>query len=375
MQPPITPTRGTSDPDVVTRLIRDSPGVRIAGGCELLTGLDLMVAEDITADLVGGSVSRSAYATLHGRAQLQVSRELPWSSALVRPYMTMSDGVDLLQFRLGAYYTDTPARQLWETPISYDVQCTDILNVLDDFVGDAYAIPAGASYVDEIETILLSLGVVRYYIDPDRSDAVLPADRAWMFDAKTTWLSIVNDLAAAIGYGGAWSDWDGLIRVQRYISPRDRAAEWTYVTTLEDSTLAERASHRDFFASPNRWVFYRTNILGDSAPVEGAGKYTYTNDYIGETSTEARGRVITREPIGIDVADQAALEAAARRIIDADMQVPTKVTAAGFPNPLHWHFDVLNLDDVAIGPPVNALGSQWTLPLNGQNMNHEWTLL
>lgn len=376
MQPPVLPIRGQYTASQINDdLIRDSPAIRFSAGCELLTGYDLMVAEDITDDLKGGSVSRAAYATLHGTAQLQIARELPWASALLRPYIVLSNGDISARFNLGAYSTDTPARQVWRKPLTYDVQCYDILNVVDDLVGDAYAVASGQSYVAAIESILVSRGIVRYYIDQERSDAVLPADKVWMFDDKTTWLTIVNDLAAAIGYAGAWSDWDGFIRVQKYIPVRDRHPEWTYDTGITTSMLGERSSHRDFFNAPNRWVFYRTNNLEGAAPVPGAGMYTYVNDYLGDTSVQSRERTITRV-VGLDTADQPALEAAAQRVIDADSQIPTKIAAQTFRNPRHWHFDTLWIDDPEFGPGFMVQGSQWTLPLTGRGkMSHEWTVV
>jgi hypothetical protein len=302
VQPYVTPVRGDLTADEVVSLIRDTAAVTISGGCELLTGMDLLVAEDITDDLESGSVTRASYASLHGSATLKLTRELPFGSSLLRPYLTLSDGTAEARFNLGAYFTNTPARDLSEFPVSYSVECQDILAVLADPVGDAYAVAKNTSYLDAIESVLLSRGIVRYSIDRDAAAAVLPTDRTWMFDESTTWLTVVNDLLGAIGYAGVWSDWDGFIRCTKYISPRDRATEWTYDTSLTMSMLGNRTTHRDFYAAPNRWVFYRTNILDGAAPVEGNGMYTYVNLYDGDTSVEQRGREITKV-VGIDAAD------------------------------------------------------------------------
>jgi len=374
VQPYLTPVRNHLTVDEVVALIRDTSAVVVSSGCELLTGMDLLVAEDISDDLEGGSVTRASYATLHGSASLTVTRELPWGSALVRPYLTLTDGVDTARFNLGAYFTNTPERDLTEFPISYAVECQDILAVLDDPVGDAYAVAKSQSYLTAVESILLSRGVVKYSIDQDAASVLLPTDRTWMFDESTTWLTIVNDLLGAVGYAGVWSDWDGFIRCTNYVSPRLRATEWTYDTELLTSMLGSRTTHRDFFSAPNRWVFYRTNILDGAAPVEGNGMYTYVNLYDGDTSVEQRGREITRV-VGIDAADQASLEASAQRTIDADAAIPTKIRANTFPNPLHWHFDVIRVEDTWMGPPAKVLSSQWTLPLDGSEMSHEWTVV
>lgn len=374
MQPTVTPVRDDLSEAEVIALIRDSSAAGISGGCELLTGMDLLVAEDITDDLAGGSVGRQAYASLHGNSTMTITRELPWGSALLRPYLTVSDGTDMARFNLGAYFTNIPQRDLSEFPIRYSVECQDILAVLDDQVGDAYAVAQGATYLDAVETVLLARGIQRYSIDQDSAAATLPTDRTWMFDENTTWLTIVNDLLGAIGYAGVWSDWDGFIRCTKYVTPKQRAPEWTYDTALQTSMLGRRTTQRDFYNAPNRWVFYRTNILDGVAPVEGNGMYTYVNLYDGETSVEQRGREITKV-VGIDAADQASLVSSAQRTIDADTAVPTKISASTFPNPLHWHFDVIRVEDSWMGVPAKVLASQWTLPLDGSDMTHEWSVV
>lgn len=373
MQPLVLPVRPITEAEVI-HLIRDASAVAFTGGCELLTGMDLMLAADISDDVETGGVSRSSYSTLHGEASMTMARELAWGSAIVRPYITITDGVDEARFNLGAYFTNTPERDLAELPVTYDVECEDILSVLDDQVGDAYAIAKGTSYLVAIENLLQSQGVVKYSIDSDASGLVLPTDRVWMFDENTTWLTIINDLLGAIGYAGAWSDWDGVIRCNKYVTPRDRAPEWTYDTGIQTSMLGDRKAKRDYYKAPNRWVFYLTNILDGAAPVEGDGKYTYVNMYDGETSVEQRGREITRVA-GIDAADHASLVASAQRTIDADMSIPSTMNVTTFPNPLHWHMDVVRIEDEAFGPPTNALVTKWTMALDGSAMAQEWTAL
>jgi hypothetical protein len=374
MQPPTVPPRDTLSAEQVVALLQDAPGVTAGYGCEL-TDLSLVTIEDISADLAGGSVSRNSYANLHLTGQFAISRELDWGAALIRPYYTLSDGVITARFNLGAHYTSTPGRDLVETPITYDVQTYDVLSILDDPVGDAYAVAAGTTYLTAVEDILLDRGVQSYLIDQTSAAAVLPTDRVWKFDANTTWLLIVNELLASIAYAGIWSDWDGRLRVQPYLSPLQRGAEWTYSTDVATTMLSNRRSYeRDFFATPNRWVFFRQNNIDDVAPVEGNGMLTYTNHNRGDTSTQARGRTITKV-VGLDVADHASLIAAAQRTIDGDMQVPQKISVRTFPHPMHWHFDRLFIDDTKAGPPLDAMCTAWTLPLGGDDMTHEWVVI
>lgn len=374
MQPLVIPPREDLTEAQVVDLIQTASGVVIGCGCELLD-LNLTVLEDITEDFQGGSVSRGSYDTLHGTASLTVARELPFGWAILRPYLTLSDGSVTARFRLGAYFTNTPSRHLAEKPVKYDIQCYDILSALDDQVGDAYAVEDGTGYLAAIEAILIARGITQYVIDQDAVASVLPTDRVWAFDDTTTWLTIVNDLLASIGYAGIWSDWDGKLRCHPYIRPIDRGSEWTYdVGGLTSMLATARSSHRDFTLAPNRWVFVRQNNIDSTPPTEGDGVYTYVNELAGDTSVAGRKRTITKK-VSVDVADQVSLLAAAQRTIDADTHIPVKVAAETFPNPLHWHFDLLNLDDPALGPATHVLGTRWTLPLDGGNQSHEFTIL
>lgn len=362
--------------DLATLSLIVNPASLIFGkGCEL-TDLSLRPGEDISADLESASVSRSAYATLHGTCKLGIARELDWGAAIVRPYITFTDGVSKGRINLGAYFTNVPAREAEEEPVVYDTQCVDILEILRDAVGDSYSVPAGVSYLDAVQTILDSRGVQFPIVDYTAAASVLPTARVWPFDDRVTWLSIVNDLLASIGYQGIFSDWDGHLVVQPYVTPRSRPSEWQYTNSPTQGLLARKRSiHRDFTDAPNRWVFYQTNNSGGPAPVDGAGIYSFVNEFIGDTSAAARGRVITRV-VGLDVADHDALVRAAQITIDADMQVPQYIKAETFPVPFHWHFDRMTVDDPRLGPRMEVVGTSWTLNLAPTNtMVHEWTVL
>ena len=376
MQPPTAPPRDGLTQAQVVALIQDSPALIVGRGAERID-LSLAVVEDLSADFAGGRVERKSYANLHGQAELAFSRALDWGSAIVRPYMTLSDGVVTARFNLGAYYTTTPETQLGEDPPTWTVTGHDILLVLNDLVGESYAVAAGQSYLAAVEAILLDQGVLAYVIDQAAADRVLPSARTWPIDENTTWLTIVNDLLGAVGYAGAWSDWDGKIRCTPYANPGDRAPEWLY--DVEDATsmlTSRRTLSDDYFDAPNRWVAVRSNNVDGPAPVEGNGIWTWQNDTNGPTSVQARGRVITAPILQLDVADQTALIAAAQQQIDADRRRRTSVAVGTSPNPLHWHFDRVAVADPAMGSALlDVLCTSWTLPLDGGDMSHEWSTL
>lgn len=359
----------------VTALIQTASAVEVDSGLELLD-MGLNVVADISADLRGGSVSRASYATLHGTASLAVSRELDWANALVRPYMTMTDGINTARFNLGAYLTSSPRTETGESPVTWAVDGYDILHVLNTPIGDAYTVAAGVGYLAAAERVLLDQGIVRYNIDQTSAAAVLGSPRVWVLDTQTTWLNVVNALLAAIGYQGVWSDWDGRLQLGPYQSPTDRGPEWVYDTGPDTSMLApKQVTVRDYFNAPNRWVFYWSKDPSLGAPTEGNGVYTYVNYTYGVTSVNARGRVITAPPVQVDAADQASLVTQAQSAIDADLRLKTTFEVSVFPNPLHWHFDRLTVAGSQLGTIMDVLVSKWTLPLDGSDGPQEWQLL
>lgn len=373
MQPPITDIRSHLTAAQVTALLRDEPSIIISAGCELLNQ-DLDVLDDFSNDLEGGSITRSNYATLHGSATLAIARELPWGRAIVRPYMNIESGTTLARFNLGAYFTNTPKRVLGAIPLTYDVQGFDLLHALDTPAGAAYSVAAGTRYLDAIKDILIQQKFSKFIIDQSRATTTLPTAKVWPLEEKNTWLAIVNDLLAAIGYRGIWADWNGYLRCEAYQAPNARQTEWSYDSMSAVTMLGEtRTYERDFFEAANRWVGIRASDTAGATPVEGNGIYTYTNLNNGDTSVAGRGgRVITRI-LQLDAADQAALVAQTQSAIEADLSLKTKITVETSPMPLHWHFDVLKLTDPEAGADIKVIESSWTLPLSGADMSHEWS--
>lgn len=375
MQPTTGPPRDTFTDDDVIGVIRDAPSLLISSGVELLNQ-NLDVLDDLADNLVGGDVARDSYADLHGSANLQIDVELDWGTAILRPYMVMSDGVTELRFNLGAYYTSTPEHAIGANLNVNTVTGIDILDGLNSSVGETYVVDTGVPYLTAVEGILLANGYTQYLLEQTAIGSILPSPKVWILDDNTTWLKIVNDLLAAIGYQSIFSDWNGQLVAQAYNDPALRASEFSY-DVGETTTMIEpnRSIELDFYKVPNRWVFYRTGSTDGPAPVEGNGIYTFVNQSTGPTSVDSRGgRVITRTQ-GIDSVDQSALVSTGTVTINADQQVANKLKLTTSPNPLHWHFDRVTLDDPAVGLTQDVIVAQWTLPLNGAAMAHAWTLI
>jgi hypothetical protein len=373
MQPPITNARSQFTEAQITKLIKRDP-ILVGAGMDLLDR-DLNVLSSLSNNLVGGEVKRSNYATLHGSCSFGLTTQLAWGSAIVRPYMLMTNGTITARFNLGAYFTNTPDNVTGEDPTTYSVEGYDILDALNQEVGDGYAVNAGVEYLAAIETILINQGYSQYSIDTSRAGTLLPSAKGWAMSEKATWLRIVNELLAAIGYRGIYSDWDGRLICAPYTAPEERQAEWTYDDGEFTSELGpQQVIKHDFYRAPNRWVGVINNAQEGETPTEGAGMFTYQNDSDGETSVEARGRVIQAPRIEVDAADQAALVTAVMQQVARDKVIDTMIEANTTPNPLHWHFDILKLTTAELGT-LKLRENEWSLPLDGGQMTHIWAVV
>lgn len=372
MQQLLSPPREALTTTNIYFLIQNSSSVKWSAGAELLD-INLNVVEDISSDFSGGTIQRANYADLHSSATFGIARELNWANAIVRPYVVLTSGVVSARFNLGAYFTNAPDRIIGSSPVTHEVQGVDLLHALKSPVGDAYSVPVGTSYLTRINEILVAQGFTQILTDQSAATKTVPSAKTYAMAEDITWLKVVNDLLAAIGYQGIWSDWNGYLRCVPYIAPVTRTSEWTYTNNITTSMLApERKLTRDYFDAPNKWIAVKTNGIDSTVPpTEGAGIYTVINQSDGETSIDSRGRTLTRY-LGIDAADQASLVATATRSIEADKRIKTLYAADTAPNPLHWHFDRIRVEDSDAGAPFEFIEQSWSLPLNGGNQSHVW---
>lgn len=378
MQPPLHPPREGQELDTVLRLINRSSSITVGRGLELLER-DLSVVDDISDDLIGGSVTRHAYAILHAKADLELNRALNWGTSLIRPYLTLSDGADTARFNLGAYFTNAPRKSVGNP---YAVNGVDVIDGLYDQVGSSFSMAKDAGFLDTLEDILLARGYVAgtYIIDPRDRFKTTSKARTWVLDDNLTWLKICNELCNMIGYRGLWSDWDGRLHAEPYLPPYKRPVEWSYDAAVANDTLLGRARSvtTQTYRAPNRWVVYRTNLTDGNGvpipPVLGAGAHEHINWSSGPTSVEARdGRVITKQ-LGVEAADQEALVRRTLSIAQGDIQLTTRIEVETALNPLHWHFDVIQVDD-----PSNASGrmlaTAFQINLDGRMMSQNWSMI
>lgn len=377
MRPKIDSYRSDFTEAQIDALIKTDTSIAIGHGMELINR-DLMVLDDISRDLRDCTVTHDNSATLHNTSTFDITQRLAWGSAIVRPYVTIDNGTLKARFNMGAYFTEAPENEEDRLPTTFRVNGYDILKGLNNLVGDSYAIRIGDSYLDAVESILLSQGYTQYTIDPSRRGTLATTPKAWPIDETTTWLMIVNELLTAVGYAPIYSDWDGRLVCDQFTEPSMRITEWKYDKGVYTGQLVPgtKVKH-DFYAAPNRWVGIRNSTqdtTGTAALIEGNGVFTYRNETKGETSIEGRGREQTKV-IRVDVADQAALEAAVMAEVATDLVIGTLIEASTSCNPLHWHDDVVSVETSTLGT-IRVRQNTWSMSLSDKGkMSHVWALL
>ena len=366
-----------------------SPALDVDTGLELVNA-DLTVRADITGDLLGGQVSRTMGAPIHGTCDLQVSRELVWGVDLVRPYMLLTDtyrGVGPVRFDCGVFSLTTPVRKVGETPVVFAVSGFDRLVLLQREVGREYTVAAGVSYRAALLQVFTDAGLTGVLVEGAAADSTLPVARVWpLFRTSTdpdqtgspvTWLRIVNDLLGAINFRGVWCDESGRFRCQSYLRLETRASEFTLSAddVLTGIVGPDRTVTRDVWATPNRWVAVAQNPPAGVVPSEANGLVQVRENVAdGITSQQARGLVYPRV-LSYEAATPAALGGLEDRAKAADLRSTGVVELLTGPLPIAGHADVVTLADTDAGIQSRAAARSWRLPLSGEPMTWTFELL
>ncbi len=389
--PPVVVESGPLTAEQIKTLVQ-SRFLEIDFGADLLTN-DLAFVEeiskaelgDLTGGLVDGSIARNMEARIHGTCRLVLSRSLAWGVDLVRPFMTLTDGVLSERWNLGVFCLVTPQRRVAVTPETFDVDGYDRLMLLDRQVGADYTVTAGTTYRAALLQVFEDAGLSGVLIEGSAADDTVPKDRLWALvprdeadpdqtDTPVTWLRIVNDLGRAINFRGVWCDRDGQFRLEGYRDPASRPPVFTldaddvYTTIVgEERTLTE-----DVWAAPNKWVFRNTSRPdGSPAATEGDGIYTVDESGLFD-GLDRLGRPLEwPSVIDYEAATQEKLvELGDRRVAD-DKRVTSTMEITTGPFPLASHADVFSYVDASVGDR-KLVARSWEMSLTGDDVR--WKL-
>jgi hypothetical protein len=380
-----------TDPAADVAALLAAPRVTVDYGLDLLAP-DLSWRADLTGDLTGGTVERDMAATVHGSTSLTLTRELVWGVDLVRPYMTVTDGIRTARWNRGVYALTTPVRdRIGWSPQTWTVTGWDRVYLLNRQVGADYTVAAGTDYLSAIYQVFTDAGLTGVRLDSTAQGKTLPTRKAWPLVATSTdpdqdttpvtWLRVVNDLLSAIGYRGVYADADGLYRSEPYTDPSSRAVEYTFdATSLRSVPVGlDRALTVDVWATPNRWIFTAQNPPQGVTPSAGNGLlYIVDNTTDGPTSQApypgGRG-LVWPAAYSYDAADAASLKAQGDARVAADKRATAtlEVSTATFPGA--GHADVFRYADPDAGVTRTVQVSQWSMPLDGGDVSWSWDVI
>jgi len=318
-------------------------------------------------NVLSASVANNALAQINRTATFSLREDgsINYLSDRIKPYarLKMSDG-GWVEWPLGVFVLSTPPRK---TDISgiviREVEAYDLLQVvLDDKVDDRYTVTSGTNYITAVKTLLDSAGLTGHNLTA--TSKTLPADRDWQ--PGTTKLEIINDLLRAINYRSLFMDENGGAVAQTYVSPSDRASEYTYKDDHDSVIFPEVEHSLDLFEVANKWVLVVTEP--DREPLVS----TYTNTSSNSpTSTVNRGRTIVDYREYQEAADQSSLDARAKRIAFEASQVYEHVDFETAIMPMHSDSDIYTLEFSKLGISAKYSEHTWSFDLKtGARMKH-----
>lgn len=275
---------------------------------ELLTAAEALVG--LLDGVRGGSVVYTSAKSVHGSLALlveDVGQEVNWLTARVRPVLSIDGYGDTA---LGVFLAAEAPEAHTDTGFSRSIKLLDKCTILDqDKLDAAYALDAGTVVTTAIVTLIASTGETNIAITPSAATLVNPL----VWPAGTTKLQIVNDLLSVINYFSLFTNGDGQYRGEPYVKPASRAIVWDFLDGPDCIYLPVLTKDVDLFAIPNKFIAI-TQGAGDTAALTATATNT---DPASPYSTVSRGRTITEVLSGVEIADQATLDAfAERRLIE-----------------------------------------------------------
>lgn len=283
------------------------------------------LVEDLTDIFAGGEVSLNLDRAIKSSAVFKVtdpSRVEPYSDYLAvfmnREY---DDGSDSERDQLGLFATRVP-------PSTRTIERADGVYTGEDLTAalarqafdDAYNIAASTNYVTAVTTILSAAGFSRYQIPATTSTTAA----ALTFPLGTTKLAACNTLLEAIGYYHLYVTPDGKLashptRAVQYVEP---------FTTLTDDDLMRPVETQPLDTSVANVVI----VIKDN-PSAAPLTSTQRNDAADSPTSTVNIGELTRIERRSDLADQAAVDALAVRLLSEGRSFYQTAKLSLLPNP------------------------------------------
>lgn len=313
-----------------------------------------------------GHVENNALAQIKrtGRFTVHDDGSIDFLSDRIQPWCLVKMSNGYAEFPLGVFLLTTPPRKADNVGnIIRDIEAYDLLQILvDDKVEQRYTVTAGTNYIAAVSTLLSGAGLTLVNLTP--TDKTLPADRDW--DPETPKLHIINDLLNAVNYKSLVIDENGVPVAEPYISPADRASEYTYKDDDKSVILPGVQEHLDLFGVANKF----TAMVSQPDRPYLVSTYTNTNPD-SPLSTVNRGRTILAPIRNLEAADQATLDALVQKMAFQESQVYQHVEFTTGIIPVHSDADVITLEYSKLGISAKYGETSWGFDLkSGAQMVH-----
>lgn len=259
-----------------------------------------------------GSVVYSSAASVKGKCSLSIvdnGQSINFLTDRVRPVILVEG---LPEQPLGVFLF-TGAPEAWsDTGRTWSTTLLDKTTIPGQTApATTYALAAGTVVTDQIVTILTDLGETNIAITP--SAATLANPIVWdVSDQAVTWLKIINDLLSYINYFSLYCDGNGQYRGEPYTRPAARPIVWEFLDGPTAIYSPAFTRDVDLYGIPNVFIAVSQGTGETAALVSTATNDDPTSPY----STVNRG-TRTQKATGVQIADQATLDAyAQRRLIE-----------------------------------------------------------
>lgn len=244
---------------------------------------------DITAYVEeGGSIEYNSLSTLKANCNIPIS--LGAEETLNLNAIRIYEVLNKVETCLGTFLISTPASS-YDNAIQ-NVDCTGystLWRLNSNTPSDRYFVAQGTNAVAEVKRILDSLG---YEYDIAESTKTTSVNVEW--DYGTSWLTIINDLLAAINYTSLCVNAMGVYIATDYVLPEDKEPDITLNEDDLDNILEPKQNNElDLFNIPNRFVMYVNNAETNLCAIyertygETGTDNTWVNTYVESVSDAA----------------------------------------------------------------------------------------
>ncbi|MCL1846957.1 MAG: hypothetical protein FWF91_03210 [Coriobacteriia bacterium] len=267
----------------------------------------------------GGEIEENDLSAIKAAGSLPYVYPPKIGNDYLRVYSVHEQKGETLEVLHGTFIASTPSSELNRGVTRGSLKMYSLLQIVQDIgITKPLSIPKNTVAISFASSLLAGIGTEqtgRLAVMADASSAKLKS--TWTYDAGTSYLEIVNDLASFAGFAPVGIDAFGVIRLFAYTDPTLRAPSVVLRDDEGGCSFAPAVTHElDYFSVPNIVVVILSN------DEEGTVATARNDDALSVYSTVSRGREIVHTETVSDIEGQAALDAyAARRLAELSSSV------------------------------------------------------